>query len=101
LEAVEKEREIGATVQCNLKPAAQCLEAAAKSRTVLGQIMWTFHYRDKVTFLQLYKKYVRPHLEFSTPAWSPWSQTDKISTGNGPIEKVQMNVVNMISGLRS
>jgi hypothetical protein len=46
--------------------------------------------------MKLYKTYVRPHLEFSTPAWSPWSQTD-ISC----IEKVQIKVVNMISGLSS
>jgi hypothetical protein len=96
LETVESERDIGVTVQKNLKPAAQCIRAAATARTVLGQITRTFHYRDRGTFLKLYKTYVRPHLEFSTPAWSPWSQTD-ISC----IEKVQIKVVNMISGLSS
>jgi hypothetical protein len=96
LEKVESARDIGVIVQSNLKPTAQCLKAAATARTVLSQITRTFHYRDKVTFLKLYKTYVRPHLEFSTPAWSPWSLTE-ISC----IEKVQIKVVNMISGLSS
>jgi hypothetical protein len=56
--------------------------------------MRAFHYRDKYTFTKLYKTYVRPHLEFCTPAWSPWSQTD-IKT----LEKVQEKFVNMVSGL--
>jgi hypothetical protein len=59
---VKKERDIGVIVQDSLKPAA------ATARAVLGQITRAFHYRDKFTFVKLYKTYVRPHLEFSTPA---------------------------------
>jgi hypothetical protein len=39
---------------------------------------------------------VRPHLEFATPAWSPWFQTD-IQT----LEIVQERAVKMILGLKS
>ena len=46
-------------------------------------------------FLRLYKQHVRPILEFSTPAWSPWLEADKEC-----LEKVQMRAVSMISGLR-
>jgi hypothetical protein len=28
-------------------------------------------------FVQLYKQYCRPHLEFATPVWSPWNEADK------------------------
>jgi hypothetical protein len=28
-------------------------------------------------FVNLYKQYVRPHLEFAIQAWSPWTQQDK------------------------
>jgi hypothetical protein len=38
---------------------------------------------------------VRPHLEFSSPAWSPWLQGD-IDT----LEKVQEKAVKMVSGLK-
>ena len=41
---------------------------------VLGQITRTFHYRDAKVFLNLYKQYVRPHLELSVAAWAPWTQ---------------------------
>ena len=37
---------------------------------------------------------MRPHLEFSTPAWAPWSEGDK-----NVIEKVQRKAVGMVSGL--
>ncbi len=79
-----EERDIRVTVTPNLKPAAQCLKAARTAQTVLGQIGRGFHYRDRHTFIKLYKQYVRPHLEFSTQAWSPWSVADKEC-----LEKVQ------------
>ena len=53
-------------------------------------------YRDKKVFLQLYKQFVRCHLEFAIPAWSPWLVGD-IEV----LERVQKRAVNMIVGLRS
>ncbi len=41
-----------------------------------------------------YWAYVRPHLEFAVPAWSPWQEGDK-----EVLEKVQKRAVKMISGL--
>jgi hypothetical protein len=46
--------------------------------------------------VQLYKKYVRPHLEFSSPAWSPWQQGDIDC-----LEKVQERAVQAVSGLQA
>ena len=34
-------------------------------------------YRDKYTFLRLYKVYVRRHLQYCSSAWSPYSVADK------------------------
>ena len=65
-----------------------------KQTVLLSLISKAFHYRDKVTFINLYKLYVRPRLEFSVPAWCPWSVGDKET-----IEKVQKRAVSMISGL--
>jgi hypothetical protein len=45
--------------------------------------------------VRLYKQYVRPHLEFSSPAWSPWLQGDI-----DILEKVQEKAVKMVSGLK-
>jgi hypothetical protein len=94
LEKVEEERDIGVTVQKSLKPSAQCAKAAGTARAVLGQISRSFHYRDKKTFVKLYVTYVRPHLEFCTPAWSPWTRADIDC-----LENVQKKMVKMISGL--
>ena len=93
LEKVEMERDIGVLIHSSLKPSKQCSDAARRATAVLEQIARSFHYRDRHTFLQLYKQYVRVHLEFSVPAWSPWSIVD-IDT----LEKVQQRAVNMVSG---
>jgi hypothetical protein len=87
LEETEEER----AVTQNLKPSAQCSKAAGRASAVLGQLRRNFHYRDRYTFLRLYKQYVRPHLEFSAPAWSPWLQGDKDT-----LEKVQEKAVNYL-----
>ena len=47
-------------------------------------------------FVRLYIQYVSPHLEFSTPAWAPWTEGDKYV-----LEKVQKKAVGMVSGLAS
>jgi hypothetical protein len=91
LEETEEER----AVTKNLKPSAQCSKAAGRASAVLGQLRRNFHYRDRYTFLRLYKQYVRPHLEFSAPAWSPWLQGDKDT-----LEKVQEKAVTMVAGLK-
>ena len=83
-----EERDIGVTVSSNLKPGQQCRKAAQTASAVLGQIMRAFHYRDARVFMNLYKQYVRPHLEFSVAAWSPWTQEDKEI-----LEKVQRRAV--------
>ena len=94
LSKTDSERDIGVKVHRSLKPSLQCAEAARRATAVLGQITRAFHYRDKKVFVQLYKQYVRPHLEFAVPAWSPWSIADK-----QVLEKVQERAIKMVSGL--
>ncbi len=96
LEETEEERDIGVSVTRTLKSAAQCGKAARTGQTVLGQLSRAFHYRDRYVFLKLYMQYVRPQLEFASPAWAPWMEGDKES-----LEKVQRRAISMISGLRS
>jgi hypothetical protein len=95
LSTTTKERDVGVMVDNTLKPAEQCKIAASRAQTVLTQISKTFHYRDRKIFLNLYKQYVRPHLEFAVSAWSPWMTKDK-----DMLEKVQKRAVAMISGLQ-
>ena len=89
------EKDIGVIVTDKLKPADQCRSAARTAQAVLGQITRAFHYRDRHVFVRLYKQYVRPHLEFSTQAWSPWNGEDIDC-----LEKVQQKAIKMVTGLR-
>jgi hypothetical protein len=95
LAATDSERDIGVIITNNLKPAEQCRKAAQTASTVLAQIHRAFHFRDRNTYVNLYKQYVRPHLEFSTPAWASWNQGD-IEV----LERVQERAIKAVSGLR-
>jgi hypothetical protein len=96
LKVVEEETDVGVTIHSSLKPARQCQKAANTAAAVLRTVQRNFHYRDKTVFVRLYKQYVRPHLEFAVPAWSPWLEADK-----NILESVQMKAVKWVSGLTS
>ena len=49
------------------------MEARAADHKFLGSLA----YRDKNTFLRLYKVYARPHLQYCSSAWSPYTVADK------------------------
>jgi len=78
----------------DLRPAPQCRKAAATATRVLNPILKAFHYRDKRTFLNLYKTYVRPHLEFAVAAWCPWNQADIEM-----LEKAKARALKNVSGM--
>ena len=93
LEKTDEERDLGVVMTSKLKVSKQCAKAA---QTVLGQITRAFHYKDRRLYLQLYKQYVRPHLEFASQAWSPWTAADK-----AVLERVQERAVRMVTGLQT
>ena len=95
LEEVAVEKDVGILVADSLRPSEQCSAAAARANGVLGQMSRAVQYRDKKTFIQLYKVYVRPHLEYCVQAWSPYWQVDKEK-----LEKIQRRAVNMVAGLK-
>ena len=94
LETTDAEKDLGVIVHSSLKPTAQCAAAAKTANSVLGQMARSFTYRSKDTWLHLYRLYVRPHLEYSVPAWSPWIEADV-----NLLEAVQKLAVRMTSGL--
>jgi ribonuclease P/MRP protein subunit RPP40 len=96
LEAVESEKDVGVMIHQSLKPSLQCARAAERANQVLGQLSRAVTYRDKLTFLKLYKVYVRPHLEYAVASWSPWLQSDKEM-----LEKVQRRAINMVSNFQA
>ena len=95
LEEVEFEKDVGVLIHRSFKPSLQCAQAANKANSVLGQLSRGISFRDKDTFISLYKTYVRPHLDYCSQAWSPWNAADI-----DIIESVQKRAVKMVSNLR-
>ena len=96
LEEVQEEKDLGVMISNSLKPYAQCAKAAKTANSVLGQMSRSFHYRDKDTWIRLYKIFVRPHLELCVQAWCPWYVKDI-----DLLESVQKRALNMVVGLNS
>jgi hypothetical protein len=67
-------RDIEVEVTDNLKPSPHCSKNSSKLfwPTVKGLPL-----QGPTIFIRLYKQYVRPHLETSSQAWSPWTETDR------------------------
>lgn len=95
LDPVTEEKDVGVVISETLKPALQCARAAKRANAVLGQMKRAFTYRDKTTWVKLYKVYVRPHLEYCVQAWSPYLEKDREL-----LEAVQKRAVRMIKGLK-
>ena len=96
LSEVKEEKDVGVIISNDLKPSAQCAAAALNANRLVGQMSRAFTYRNKDTWIKLYKVYIRPHLEYAVQAWSPWTKKDIEC-----LENVQRRVVKMTSGLRS
>ena len=94
LVVVEEEKDLGVLIHKSCTPSSQVAKAAKKANSVLGQLMRAVSYRDKFTYIKLYKEYVRPHLEYAVQTWSPWLQRDK-----DLLEDVQKRAVRAVSGI--
>ena len=71
-----KEKDLGVTMNANMKVSEQCRIAAPKGNQVLGMIRRNITYNDKSLIGPLYKAIVRPHLEYCIQAWSPYIRKD-------------------------
>ena len=65
-----------------------------KANQILDQLLRAFTYRDRHSFVKIYKQYVRLHLEYCVQAWSPWLQQDI-----DLLENVQRRALKAVSGL--
>ena len=82
LESCSTQRDLGVLISDNCLPASQCAAAAKKANQVLGRINRSFSCKTKDIMLQIYKVFVRPHLEYAVTAWSPCSIYQKRVSGN-------------------
>ena len=71
-----KEKDLGVTMNANMKVSEQCRIAASKGNQVLGMIRRNITYKEKSLMIPLYKAIVRPHLEYCIQAWNPHLRKD-------------------------
>ena len=93
---VEEEKDLGVVITKDLKPAAQIKECVKKANKAQGMIKRTFSYLDKTMMIQLYKVFVRPHLEYCQQIWSPHLQQDI-----DELETVQRRATKLIPSLEN
>ena len=94
LQKTNEEKYVGIMITHTLKLTLQCARTAAKANQVLGQLTRSISYRDKFTFIKLYKVYVRPHIQYCSSAWSLYTISDKEL-----LENVNRRAVKMVIGL--
>ena len=58
-----KEKDLGVTMNANVKVSEQCRIVASKDNQVIGMSRRNITYKDKSLIVPLYKAIVRPHLE--------------------------------------
>ena len=97
LSKIVKEKDLGVTMNANMKVTEQCRIAASKGNQVLGMICRNITCKEKslIVGLPLYKAIVRPHLEYCIQAWSPYLRKDIYM-----LEKNQRRATKLIPGLR-
>ena len=71
-----KEKDLGVSMNANMKVSEQCRIAVSKGNQVLGMIRRNITYKEKSFDCTLYKAIVRPHLEYCMQAWSPYLRKD-------------------------
>ena len=57
-----KEKDLGVTINANMKISEQCRIAASKGNQVLGMIRRNITHKEKCVIIPLCKAIVRPHL---------------------------------------
>ena len=95
LDETTEEKDLGVIFTQDCKPSKQCAKAAIRAMNCLRVVKRTFKHYDANSFKILYKSYVRPHLEYSVQAWSPYLKKDIIV-----LEKIQRRATKMIPKLR-
>ena len=89
-------KDLGVFIDPDLNWRTHIAMKSLKARNMASWVLRTFLTRDKETMMLLYTSFVRSHLEYCCPLWSPHLQCDIIQ-----IEAVQRSFTSKIQGLRS
>ena len=93
-----EEKDLGVTVDHQLKFQKHIGEQVKKANLTLGIIHRSFSYMDEEMFLTLYKSLVRPHLEYGCCVWAVIYKIVKKEAVQ--LENVQRRATRMIPQIR-
>ena len=96
LEEISEEKDLGVLISNNLKFDLHVKHATAKATQILGQLKRTFKYWTPANFRTIFSAYVRPHMEYAAPIWSPYRKKDI-----NKLEKVQRRATKLVPSLRN
>jgi hypothetical protein len=88
------EKDLGVTIESNLKPSIQCAKSAKKAMSVMRRIKRTFPSIKPDIFTKIYPTFVRSHLEYGVQAWRPWLSKDRLL-----LENVQRRSTKLVDGM--
>ena len=90
------EKDLGVLIDSNLSLESHMAAKITKANQIVGLIRRSFSFLNGDLFRRLFNAFVRPHLEYAHPVWSP---TLKKHINN--IEEVQRRATKMIDGFKN
>ena len=94
LEHVSSEKDLGVTIDEELKFEEHIMRKVQIANGIVGQIRRSFSFLDAETFRRIYVAFVRPHLEYCQAVWSP-----HLLKNVDQLEKVQIRATKLVDGL--
>jgi hypothetical protein len=91
----DSEKNLGIIFDSMLTFDCHISEVINRASKILGIIQRCFLYLDKLSFVQLYKSLVRPHLEYGNIIWYPL-----LKRQSAAIDRIQRRATKMVPGLK-
>ena len=76
IQSTECEKDLGVMIQSDLKWHNHVGYVCARANRIIGMLRRTFVYLNVRMVSQLYKVFVRPHLEYAVSVWCPYHISD-------------------------
>ena len=95
IQETEQEKDLGLTIDKDMKFHSQCTMAIKKANRMLGVIKKSFDFLTEANVSMLYKAMIRPILEYANAVWGPTYKTDQTK-----IERIQRRATRLICSVR-
>ena len=92
---MHRRKDLGVTSDNLLKFDVHIQNAVSKANRMIGILRRTFTFLDKDTFLQLYKAFIRPHIEHDNVIWYLY-----LNQQSAAIERVQRWAIKFVPKIK-